>query len=54
MVVFPSQSLVANKPTSMYDGALPDSTDNVGEYYLYADNLVGIDGVTNSGIYYFT
>ena len=53
MVVFPSQSLVANKPASMYDGTLPDNTDNVKEYYLYANNLVGIDGVTNSGIYYF-
>lgn len=53
MIVFPSQSLVQSKPQSMYDGTLPDNTDNVQEYYLYADNLVGIDGVTNSGVYYF-
>ena len=53
MVVFPSQSLVINKPTTMYDGSLPTGVDEVKQYYLYQDNTVGIDGVSNSGIYYF-
>jgi hypothetical protein len=53
MVVFPSQSLVLNKPTTMYDGSLPTGVDEVKQYYLYQDNTVGIDGVSNSGIYYF-
>ena len=53
MVVFPSQSLVINKPTTMYDGALPTGVDQVKQYYLYQDNTLGIDGVSNSGIYYF-
>jgi hypothetical protein len=53
MVVFPSQSLLANKPGAMYDGSLPTGVDEVNQYYLYQDNTVGIDGVSNSGIYYF-
>ena len=53
MVVFPSQSLLANKPGVMYDGSLPTGVDEVNQYYLYQDNTVGIDGVSNSGIYYF-
>ena len=53
MVVFPSQSLVTNKPAQMYDGTLPTGVDEVKQYYLYQDNTVGIDGVANSGIYYF-
>ena len=53
MIVFPSQSLVINKPAQMYDGTLPTGVDEVKQYYLYQDNTVGIDGVTNSGIYYF-
>ena len=53
MVVFPSQSLVVNKPSQMYDGSLPTGVDVVKQYYLYQDNTVGIDGVSNSGIYYF-
>ena len=53
MVVFPSQSLVINKPAQMYDGTLPTGVDEVKQYYLYQDNTVGIDGVSNSGIYYF-
>jgi len=53
MVVFPSQSLVINKPSQMYDGTLPTGVDEAKQYYLYQDNTVGIDGVSNSGIYYF-
>jgi hypothetical protein len=53
MIVFPSQSLVENKPAQMYDGSLPSGVDEVKQYYLYQDNTVGIDGVSNSGIYYF-
>ena len=53
MIVFPSQSLVINKPAQMYDGSLPTGVDEVKQYYLYQDNTVGIDGVANSGIYYF-
>ena len=53
MIVFPSQSLVINKPAQMYDGSLPTGVDEVKQYYLYQDNTVGIDGVSNSGIYYF-
>jgi hypothetical protein len=53
MVVFPSQSLVINKPAQMYDGNLPTGVDEVKQYYLYQDNTVSIDGVANSGIYYF-
>ena len=53
MIVFPSQSLVTNKPAQMYDGTLPTGVDEVKQYYLYQDNTVGIDGVSNSGIYYF-
>lgn len=53
MIVFPSQSLVADKPASMYDGSIPTGQDEVKEYYLYQDNTVGIDGVSNSGVIYF-
>ena len=53
MIVFPSQSLVEDKPAQMYDGSLPTGVDEVKQYYLYQDNTVGIDGVSNSGIYYF-
>ena len=53
MIVFPSQSLIVNKPAQMYDGSLPTGVDEVKQYYLYQDNTVGIDGVSNSGIYYF-
>ena len=52
-VRFPSQSLIINKPAQMYDGTLPTGVDEVKQYYLYQDNTVGIDGVANSGIYYF-
>ena len=53
MIVFPSQSLVADKPGQMYDGSLPTGVDEVNQYYLYQDNTVGIDGVSNSGVIYF-
>jgi len=53
MVVFPSQSLVADKPAQMYDGSLPTGVDEVKQYYLYQDNATGLDGVSNSGVIYF-
>ena len=53
MIIFPSQSLIENKPAQMYDGSLPTGVDEVKQYYLYQDNATGLDGVSNSGIYYF-
>ena len=52
IVLFPSSSLLDDKPVSMYDGVPPDSTGTNGEYYVYSKDA-SIPGTTTTGIYYF-
>jgi hypothetical protein len=53
LVIFPSSSLLADKPTTMYDGVPPDGTPTNGEYYVYGKDAA-IPGTIGSGVYYFT
>ena len=53
LVIFPSSSLLGDKPTTMYDGVPPDGTPTNGEYYVYGKDAA-IPGTIAAGVYYFT
>jgi len=52
LFLFPSASVVGDKPKTMYNGTLPDSTGTALEYALYAKDTA-IPGVSSTAIYYF-
>ena len=55
MWLFPSQSLLNDKPADLFTGSQAQSgdVDDIGEYYLYKDNFTGVDGLLVSAVYYF-
>ena len=55
MWLFPSQSLLNDKPADLFTGSQAQSgdVDDIGEYYLYKDNFTGVDGLLVSSVYYF-
>jgi hypothetical protein len=55
MWLFPSQSLLNDKPADLFTGSQAESgdVDDIGEYYLYKDNFTGVDGLLVSSVYYF-
>ena len=52
LILFPSSSAVGDKPKTMYNGALPDSSATSKEYAFYAKDL-GLPGVSSTAVYYF-
>jgi len=52
LFLFPSASVVGDKPKTMYNGTLPDSSPTALEYALYAKD-VAIPGVSSAAVYYF-
>ena len=52
LFLFPSSSVVGDKPKTMFNGALPDSTPTALEYALYAKDTA-IPGVSSAAVYYF-
>ena len=52
LFLFPSASVVAAKPSSMYNAGLPNGSAVAGEYALYAYDIA-IPGVVSSAVYYF-
>ena len=52
LILFPSSSAVGDKPKTMYNGALPDSSATAKEYAFYAKDL-GLPGVSSTAVYYF-
>jgi hypothetical protein len=52
LFLFPSASVVGDKPATMYNGGIPYGSGTAKQYSLYAKDIA-IEGVTSAGIYYF-
>jgi hypothetical protein len=52
LFLFPSASVLGDKPKTMFNGSLPDGTPTDLEYALYAKDTA-IPGVSSAAVYYF-